>query len=39
VNAYWFDTPMAVFEIATALWLAFKGLRTSRVTGPAKASA
>ena len=27
VNAYWFDTPMALFEMALGLWLLFKGLR------------
>lgn len=29
VNAYWFDMPMVVFEMALALWLLFKGLRPS----------
>lgn len=29
VNLWWFDSPMAVFEITTSLWLLFKGLRTS----------
>ncbi len=27
VNAYWFDSPMAIFEIALGFWLLFKGLR------------
>ena len=27
VNLWWFDTPMALFEIATSFWLLFKGLR------------
>lgn len=27
VNPYWFDSPMGVFEMATSLWLLFKGLR------------
>lgn len=27
VNPYWFDSPMALFEMALALWLLFKGLR------------
>jgi Domain of unknown function (DUF4386) len=27
VNLWWFDTPMGLFEIATSLWLLFKGLR------------
>jgi len=29
VNLWWFDSPMAVFEIALSFWLLFKGLRTS----------
>ena len=32
VNLWWFDSPMAVFEIATSLWLLFKGLRTHEGT-------
>jgi hypothetical protein len=27
VNLWWFDTPMGLFEIATSVWLLFKGLR------------
>lgn len=27
VNPWWFDSPMAVLELATSLWLLFKGLR------------
>ena len=27
VNPYWFDSPMAIFELLLALWLLFKGLR------------
>ena len=27
VNDYWFDSPMAVFEMALSFWLLFKGLR------------
>jgi uncharacterized protein DUF4386 len=27
VNPYWFDSPMALFELALALWLLFRGLR------------
>lgn len=27
VNPYWFDSPMALFELALAFWLLFKGLR------------
>ena len=26
VNAYWFDSPMAIFELVVSLWLLFKGL-------------
>ncbi len=39
VNAYWFDSPMVIFEMVLGLWLLFKGLRPPRVTGPEKASA
>jgi hypothetical protein len=31
VNLWWFDSPMAIFEIATSFWLLFKGLRTPLV--------
>jgi len=27
VNPYWFDSPMALFELAVSLWLLIKGLR------------
>lgn len=27
VNPYWFDSPMALFELALGLWLLIKGLR------------
>jgi len=27
VDAYWFDSPMVIFEMALGLWLLFKGLR------------
>ena len=27
VNDYWFDSPMALFEVALSFWLLFKGLR------------
>jgi hypothetical protein len=30
VNPYWFDSPMALFELVVSLWLLFKGLRPSR---------
>jgi hypothetical protein len=29
VNAYWFDMPMVIFEMALGLWLLFKGLNSS----------
>ncbi len=29
VNLWWFDSPMAVFELGLALWLLFMGLRKS----------
>jgi len=32
VNAYWFDSPMTIFEIATGFWLLFKGLSPSGTT-------
>jgi hypothetical protein len=27
VNDYWFDSPMAIFEMIVSFWLLFKGLR------------
>ncbi len=30
VNAYWFDSPMALFELVVSFWLLFKGLSPSR---------
>src|SRR5436190_14224537 len=27
VNPYWFDSPMALFELVVSVWLLFKGLR------------
>ena len=38
VNAYWFDVPMTIFEMALGLWLLFKGLSPSGLGGPDKAS-
>lgn len=29
VNAYWFDMPLVIFEMALGLWLLFKGLAPS----------
>ncbi len=31
VNPWWFDTPMASFEMATGFWLLFKGIQTPSV--------
>ena len=35
VNLWWFDSPMAVFEIALSFWLLFKGLKPSGIFEPA----
>jgi hypothetical protein len=29
VNPYWFDSPMAIFEMVLSFWLLFRGLRLS----------
>lgn len=29
INAYWFDSPMGIFELVVSLWLLFKGIGTS----------
>ena len=34
VNAYWFDSPMVLFEMALGLWLLFRRLRSSGPSGP-----
>jgi hypothetical protein len=34
VNDYWFDSPMALFEMALSFWLLFKGLRPSGTAEP-----
>jgi len=34
VNAYWFDLPMVIFEMALGFWLLFKGLRPSGIVEP-----
>lgn len=36
VNDYWFDSPMAIFEMIVSFWLLFKGLK-SRDPHPAQA--
>ena len=38
VNAYWFDMPMTIFEMALGLWLLFKGLRPAGVAKSGKAN-
>jgi Domain of unknown function (DUF4386) len=38
VNAYWFDSPMVIFEMALGLWLLFKGLSPSGMVRPDEAS-
>jgi hypothetical protein len=39
VNPYWFDTPMALFEMALSFWLLIKGLRPSGVAQSTNVSA
>lgn len=29
VNDYWFDSPMAIFELVVSFWLLFKGIRAA----------
>lgn len=31
VNLWWFDTPLAIFDIVLSFWLLFRGLRGPRV--------
>jgi len=31
VNLWWFDSPMAIFEIVTSFWLLFKGIRKTEM--------
>jgi hypothetical protein len=38
VNAYWFDMPMVIFELALGFWLLFKGIQPSGIAGPIRAS-
>ncbi|MBI1807160.1 MAG: DUF4386 domain-containing protein [Ignavibacteria bacterium] len=38
VNAYWFDVPMTIFEMALSLWLLYKGLSPSGMAEPDEAS-
>ena len=37
VNPYWFDSPMALFELVVGLWLLFKGLPQAETTDPVPA--
>jgi uncharacterized protein DUF4386 len=32
VNSYWFDSPMALFELIVSLWLLFKGLTPTSIS-------
>ena len=34
VNLWWFDSPLALFEIALSFWFLFKGLGPSRMLDP-----
>jgi hypothetical protein len=34
VNLWWFDSPIGIFELATSLWLLFKGLRAPAAERP-----
>ena len=34
VNAYWFDSPMAIFELVVSFWLLFKGIVTPNHNDP-----
>jgi hypothetical protein len=34
VNDYWFDSPMAIFELVVSFWLLFKGIGASTRTEP-----
>ena len=34
VNDYWFDSPMAIFEMVLSFWLLFKGLRPRGIAAP-----
>jgi hypothetical protein len=34
IDPYWFDSPMALFEMAVSFWLVFKGLRPPGTAEP-----
>ena len=36
VNDYWFDSPMALFEMVLSFWLLFKGLNPNNLGGTAE---
>jgi hypothetical protein len=38
VNLWWFDSPMAIFEMVLSFWLLIKGLRLARIEEPATVS-
>jgi Domain of unknown function (DUF4386) len=38
VNLWWFDTPMAIFDTALSFWLLIKGIRSSGIADPDRAS-
>lgn len=38
VNLWWFDMPMAIFDILLSFWLLLKGLRSVEVAEPQKTS-
>jgi hypothetical protein len=38
VDPYWFDSPMAIFELVVSFWLLFKGLRPPGIAEPVLAS-
>jgi hypothetical protein len=38
VDPYWFDSPMALFEMALSFWLLFKGVNANLLAGPPLAS-
>ena len=39
VNDYWFDSPMAIFELILSFWLLFKGLKPIESTPTAAGAA
>ena len=36
VNLWWFDMPMAIFDIVLSFWLLFKGIRSVEIAEPQK---